>query len=496
MGPEVLPDVNQQLLRTLGLKEGDILRVMKFLDNKYDRHLQVASPTGQDEGSSGGLFAGPGGVLKNNTRKGRPAPAVQTNDVVDESAFKEKSESAGVKTPLADAKSSSAGKSNGFDDDAWDVKPQRSQTPRAAAAPAPQEPPKPLINDDIASLSISAPPLQPTPAPQPQPAVQAQQTAQAAPAPAPVANQAIFDKIASLAPAARQQQPQPTGFQQPMQTGYQQQPMQPQQTAMPRQRPAAPLQTGGGSFGMPPPPRAASAPGFPPQQQSSFGPPPLQAQLTGYQPQNQMPQQQQFQPMQPQQTAYQPQGVNQGFQQQNSIQAMQQNYPPMQPQPTGFQPQSQFGQQYGQQQPTGFQQPMQTGYQQQFVNGAQTGSPFADPPRQPYQQMPSGLSNSFTAQQTGFQPSFNMTQPTGMNGYANPAVPNLPPQQTGGVFGPSQPLSIPAAPLVPQKTGPPPPVRFGMQPGAKPLMPQPTGRANLSKASKYNCLRRYNVCIY
>lgn len=491
MGPEILPDVNSQLLRTLGLKEGDILRVMKFLDNKYDRHLQVASSTGGDESSNGGLFAGPGGVLKNNTRKGRPAPAVQTNDVVDESTFKDKSESAGVKTPLADAKSgsASAGQSNGFDDDAWDVKPQRTQTPASAVMPTPapvQEPAKPLINDDIASLSISAPPLQPTPAPQPQPAMQAQQPAQAAQAAAPpvppVANQAIFDKIASLAPAARQQQPQQTGFQQPMQTGY-------QQSTMPRQRPAAPPQQNGGSFSMPPPPRAASAPGFPPQQQSSFGPPPLQAQLTGYQPQNQVPQQQQFQPMQPQQTAYQPQGFNQVFPQQNSIQAMQQNYPPMQPQPTGFQPQSQFGQQYGQQYGQG-----QTPYQQQPVNGAQTGSPFADPPRQPYQPMPSGLSNSFTAQQTGFQPSFNMSQPTGMNGYATQPAPSLPPQQTGGVFGPSQPLSIPAAPLVPQKTGPPPPVRFGLQPGAKPLMPQPTGRANLSKASKYTTFHDYVFC--
>jgi hypothetical protein len=42
-----------------------------------------------------------------------------------------------------------------------------------------------------------------------------------------------------------------------------------------------------------------------------------------------------------------------------------------------------------------------------------------------------------------------------------------------------------AAPLVPQKTGPAPPVRFGVQPGVKPLAPQPTGRANLSKASEY-----------
>jgi len=228
---------------------------------------------------------------------------------------------------------------------------------------------------------------------------------------------------------------------------------------------------------MPPPPRAASAPGFPPQQ-PNFVAAPLQSQLTGYQPS------QHYQQMQPQLTAYQ--GFGQGFQQpqQSSLQAMQQNYPALQPQPTGFQAQSQFGQQ----QQFGVAQPS---YQQQVVNGQQSGSPFADPPRQQFQPMPSSLSNSFTAQPTGYQPSFNISQPTGMNGFgAQPTQPQpqMPPQQTGGVFGPSQPLGLqaPAAPLIAQKTGPPPPVRFGVQPGAKPLIAQPTGRANLSKATPQN----------
>lgn len=511
MSPEVLPEVNEALLRTLGLKEGDILRVMKFLDSKYNRSRGGTSPIPPDgtTGGEGGLFSGPGGALRNNTRKGRPAPAVQTNDVVDENAFKQKADGSSSREPPTDAKATplttapARDLQAGFDDDAWDVKPARSQpstakasaTASPAPAPAPTaEPPKPLVNDDIASLSISAPPLQPTPAAQP---VAAQATAPAQPEqpssqPPPVANQAIFDKIAALAPAARQQQAQQTGFQQqqmqPMQTGFQQQlPMQPQQTAMPRQRPAAPVQQNtGGITNLPPPPRASSAPGFPPQQQSAFGAPALQPQLTGYQPQ------QQYQQLQPQQTSFQPvQGYGQGFQpngmpsQQNGIQSMQQNYPALQPQPTGFQPQSQFGQQQAYQLGAG-----QPNYQQQLVNGAQTGSPFADPPRQQFQPTPSGLSNSFSAQQTGFQPSFNMSQPTGMvNGFgAQPTqpAPQLPPQQTGGVFGPSQPLGQQTpAPLLPQKTGPPPPVRFGVQAGAKPLAPQPTGRANLSKASKY-----------
>lgn len=179
---------------------------------------------------------------------------------------------------------------------------------------------------------------------------------------------------------------------------------------------------------------------------------------------------------------------------------MQSNYPPLAPQPTGmsFAPQSQFGQQaqtqaYGNPplQATGMP-PQQTGL---------GSSPFADPPRMPYQPgAPSGLANSFTAQQTGFpgaqQAGYGIAQPTGMgmgggmNGYPPQSQQaagglQLPPQATGGVLGPAQPL-------VPQKTGPAPPVRFGTG-GGRGLVPQPTGRADLSKASKsFLSLVRFN----
>ena len=243
---------------------------------------------------------------------------------------------------------------------------------------------------------------------------------------------------------------------------------------------------------MPPPARASSAPGFQ-QQQNTFGPPPLQPQLTGY---NQ-PQQTGYGQQYPQQTGFQQGGFQQqGFQQPNGfaqqpqqtgIQAMQQNYPALQPQPTGmaFQPQSQFGQ-AAQQHHYGPQpgQPQQQ-YQQQLINGAQTGSPFADPTPRGFAPQPTGFGPPPQQQQTGFggqpqQPQFNISQPTGagMNGSFGQPAPQLPPQQTGGV------LSA-AAPLVPQKTGPAPPVRFGVQGGQKGLVPQPTGRADLSRASKY-----------
>jgi hypothetical protein len=500
MSQEVLPEVNAALLRTLGLKEGDILRVMKFLDNKFNRERSTVGAG--ENGAAGGLFSGPGGALKNNTSKGRPAPAVQTNDVISEDAFKTKEE--------ADAKSPTAGEGaqktilasaparepkGGFDDDAWAPKPSRTQTPDAAPRSAlpteeskkvEQLTAKPRVNDDIASLSITSPPLQPTVARLPNTAPSGGISPAQSPPPQQSqqpqgANKDIFDKIASLAPA--RQRPQPP----------------PQQQAP------------GGALGVPPPPRASSAPGFSPQNTAFGNVAPLQAQLTGYQPQQ--PQYGHQPGLQPQQTAFQ-YGAPTGFQpngypqqqpqmpQVTGIQAIQQNYPALQPQPTGlnFQPQSQFGQQsqaqhYGP--PQGLQQQQ---YQQQLINGAQSSaSPFADPPRQPYQPgIGSGLSQSFTAQQTGYQPqqqqpNFNISQPTGLNGFqpqppSQLPNPNLPPQQTGGVFGPSQPLGLgaPPAPLVPQKTGPPPPVRFGVKPGEKKLMPQPTGRANLAKASEYH----------
>jgi hypothetical protein len=479
MGPEILPDVNEKLLRTLGLKEGDILRVMKYLDNKYERNKPATGDEDKtDSAQTGGLFSGPDGVLRNNTRKGRPAPAVQTNDVVSEDAFKPKDASPDAKaTPLASAPARQP--IGGFDDDAWDLKPSKVETPAVAPAPtltpAAVEPPKPQpkLNDDLSLLAL---PLQPDPTgAAPAPATAAAPAVSAEPAQPPTApqiqqsaDQAIFNKIAAL---------------RPQQTGY--------------QRPTPPAQQGtGAGFPMPPPPRAASAPGFNPQQ-SAFGPPPIQPQYTGFQPAQVAPPGQSLQELQMQQQYQQfqqaqPTGYS-GFPQQQpngmmpQMPPMPQQFPAMQPQPTGFQPQSQFGQsQFGQQ-------GMGVGYQQALNQGQQTGSPFADPPRQQFQPTPTGMANSFAPQPTGFQqqpsfaqqtgyqqqqPTFQQTQPTGvMNSAFGQAPPQLPPQQTGGVLGPM-------APLIPQKTGPPPPVRFGVQPPVPKLVPQKTGRAELSRASK------------
>ena len=368
-----------------------------------------ASAAQDDEIQPVGLFSGPGGTLRNNTRKGRPAPAITTSDVVSEDAFKQKVESprrrdgddnAARTTP----RQATAGGGGGFDDDAWNVKPARAEPTQQPVA-APQAPARPSTVDDMLSLSLQSPPLQPTPAPAPIPPPQqapaVQQAAPTGPQQPQGADQAIFDKIAALAP---------------------------QPTAAPRQRPQPPTmlqQAVSGGLGVPmqPPPRAASAPGFQNPHGSGFGTMPLQAQLTGYPggfQQNMMtgyPGQQQ-----PQFSGFPQQQQGNGFlPQPTGVQAMQQNYPALQPQPTGipFQPQSSFGLQAMQ---TGFQPQQQ---QQAFQQPQPTGfSPFADPTNRqqqgyavpPMSAMPTN--NSYTMpppqQQPGFpQPQMGYSQQTG-----------------------------------------------------------------------------------
>jgi len=169
----------------------------------------------------------------------------------------------------------------------------------------------------------------------------------------------------------------------------------------------------------------------------------------------------------------------------------------MMPQPTGFGQMNSL-----QQQQNGFSQqmqPQQTGYpqMQSYPNGPMSASPFADPRPQQF--------SPIQSQPTGFQSSFNVPQQypqqTGVNTFLPPALQpsrtgNFQQQQTGpNGFGrnygqppvPPMPQQQAIAPLQPQKTGPPPPIRFGMTGDTKKLMPQATGRrANLAQATPQN----------
>ncbi|GJC99799.1 cytoskeleton assembly control protein [Colletotrichum higginsianum] len=479
MDESVLPDVDASVLRNLGLREGDVLKVMRTLDHKFSRTKSSADKiNGEGDGASGGLFSGPGGALRNNTRKGRPAPAVQTSDVVDPKAFAAKGtgpgEDANSKSPAsASATPATSTTTGGFDDDAWDVKPSKhpqepprpapssaSATAQSTEQPAPAAQ-APALTGSMQDLSLLTKPLEPQRTAQPtvpssavsQPPSQASQPTGATPS--------FFDTI----------RPNPTGMQTPQQT-------------MQRQRPAPPVATTSPGSLMPPPPaRPLSAPQS--AQPSAFAPPPLMPQMTGVS--SQAFQTQVAPPGQSLNDISQARLQQQYTLQQHQIPQQQMNpYPIPQQQPVpgvmGFNP--------GMQQAGGqFMQQMQP-----MITGAPTQSPFADPQRQnqfsPMQSQPTGFSGQFGAMQ-----GFNQ-QPTGnINSYLPPAMepqrtgmPGFQPQQTGmsgftsmASAGSMQPST---QPLMPQQTGPPPPVRFGVTGDAKKLMPQATGRrANLSQAN-------------
>lgn len=450
MDESVLPDITSENLRTLGLKEGDILRVMKHLDTEYrngksKRNVSFGGEEVIGSEGDGGIFSGPGGVLRNNTtRKGRPAPAVQTSDFVDPKAFERTDGSPKPSSPSGKAEKEEE-VPKGFEDNAWEVKhpkqPATSAAPSSTPAPAAQTPTtqQPLPSGAMADLSLLQQPLQPahaTPPPQTQPA-QSQPTITLPPPQPSQPAQVSQPQATGANPAFFSQLGQPQGLA-PQMTGYVQQ----QQPAMSaRQRPQPPPISPQGSSLLPPPPqRPLSAPGQNPGQHSAFGPPPLQQQLTGI-----------GQP---------------GFQQ-----------APLQPNPTGYAPQSQFGshllaQHTGMmpQQQQSFMGPQQTGFQS--LAPQQTGYPAFSQP-QSIAPMPGNINSVLP-------PPLN-PQPTGANGFGGnatytPSPPPIPPI-------PQQPT---AQPLQPQRTGPAPSIRFGVRPDAQKLAPQPTGlRANLSQASEY-----------
>ncbi|TVY44744.1 Actin cytoskeleton-regulatory complex protein [Lachnellula occidentalis] len=483
MDESVLPDIDAVVLRTLGLREGDIIKVMRFLDKKYartggKRSVSFGGEEVMDGESSGGMFAGPGGALRNNTRKGRPAPAVQSNDVVDPKAFsqemKEKAHE-GVATPLASVPTPTQKDvvRNGFDDDAWDVKPSKQQSQATASQPAqPVRPTAPAqvpgMSGSMQELSLLDQPLeparaQPTP-PQPQitqqtPQPQAQPQAQGPPPVVP----SMFTGIGNLQ----------TGLP-PQQTGAPNNQFNPQglQMGIPRPPPGQFQPQSQGGLMIPAPPiRPLSAPQA--NQQSGFSLPPLQAQTTGmqtsagFQQPNIAPPGQSLNEMQ----------MRQQFTAQNSMGMMNQ--------PQNF---NQFNNGGA---PNGYQYPMPTGAPQQpFINNGI--SPFADPRSQQF----TPIQNQPTGMQGPFQPQQQYPQPTGVNSFLPPALQPTPTgvQQPQNGFSSFIPPPIPPipqqqtiAPLIPQKTGPPPPVRFGLTGDTKKLMPQATGRrANLSQATPQN----------
>ena len=67
---DMMVDINPSMLRTLGLREGDIVRVIKYLDKKFGREAQQQVPS-----ATGGMFSEADGSLKVNVVQAQPAVA-------------------------------------------------------------------------------------------------------------------------------------------------------------------------------------------------------------------------------------------------------------------------------------------------------------------------------------------------------------------------------------------------------------------------------------
>jgi hypothetical protein len=237
----LLPDITESTLRTLGLREGDILRVFKAIEkkgpgsrNKSNTQMQEqirrdeelakqlqAQETGESSPRSPApnLFAGPGGVLKAPRR--RPQPTKSLPPSVDINALSSVSSSPPTASPAAPptsapvqqpAKTSSATPpASRFEDDAWTNRPSSarpvigtppSATPRAPSAPPASNATAPLPS--IAPLVAAAP----TPPPQSNPA-NAPATKTDTGSLAKTTEADIFDQLARLSELRKSTTPTP-----------------------------------------------------------------------------------------------------------------------------------------------------------------------------------------------------------------------------------------------------------------------------------------------
>ena len=392
----ILPDLESGTLRSLGMREGDIIRVSKFIKNKYgstaagasgggsanfpastdgpqppkkdsrrDREDQMADDEElarklQEDLNAGrdgtGLFTTKEGGVK-NTRRGRPqtnrsAPSAVSFDSITSSLTGDRSStpdtgrvvSPDISKEESRRPSSTQPVSSGFEDDAWTVKPSSKPSSPALVDTSDSMPTsskeasnaQALTDAYLESMGLSKN-SRPSSAPNHR---------QAAASPAP-SSQSMYGQSGS----SGQQSAQPTGYYAPSPVN-----------SGPRAPPAPiPLNQ---QLLNPLIPTNTGMTGFVPTR-SQGSPMPMMNQQTGYQ----QPMQTGYQ--QPQPTGYQPphpsvyqQPQQTGFQSQQS--AFQQSQPTafQQPQPTGFhQP---VPQQMPMQQPyggaQGYQQPQPTGY--------------------------------------------------------------------------------------------------------------------------------------
>ncbi|CCD22490.1 cytoskeletal protein-binding protein SLA1 NDAI_0A03330 [Naumovozyma dairenensis CBS 421] len=111
---DMMQDINSSMLRTLGLREGDIVRVMKYLDKKFGRETET-----QRAAATGSIFTEADGSLKVNTVNTAGQPALLS--VPQQQLM-----------PQATAPPAAVS----HDDDAWTVQPAAKSQPNLVNAKA------------------------------------------------------------------------------------------------------------------------------------------------------------------------------------------------------------------------------------------------------------------------------------------------------------------------------------------------------------------------
>lgn len=199
----IIQDITDETMRLLGVREGDIIRIKKAIekrkptDNLYKPSAYIQEQVLRDEelarklqaqesgarAPAPNLFAaGPGGVLKTQTRRGRPVPSKSmppaavdlnaisaistTTDAIQRTSSPQVSTPASAPasstTPNVPRSNSAAPNVSGFDDDAWTNRP--SSTKPLVGTPAPRAPSVPPAQSPVAtstvgtSASAAAPP--------------------------------------------------------------------------------------------------------------------------------------------------------------------------------------------------------------------------------------------------------------------------------------------------------------------------------------------------
>lgn len=243
----LLPDITESTMRTLGLREGDILRVTKAIerrkpespvkstaqaqdqirrDEELARQLQAQETGGSSPRSPApNLFAGPGGVLKAPRRRPQPTkslpPSVDINALSSAPSTPQITGTTTIATPSAPVQpparaSSVALPASGFEDDAWTNRPSSTKpvtgTPPSTTPRAPSAPP---TSGSTVSAPTAAPLIAATPTPPPQsnaisvPATTIQTSNNTSSSLAKTTDADIFDQLARLSELRKPATPTP-----------------------------------------------------------------------------------------------------------------------------------------------------------------------------------------------------------------------------------------------------------------------------------------------